>query len=71
MATLKKRMLVAQAARKGGRCPDSPKVGKTVEQKSIPAQRKMAIATPPPTPRLVKVMPNGAASRTIIRQMKG
>lgn len=65
------RMLVAQAAMSGGRWPDSPRVGNTVEQKIMPAQRKMAMAMPPPTPRLLSTMPSGAASRMMMRQMNG
>ncbi len=65
------RMLVAQAAMMGGRWPDSPSVGNTVEQKIMPAQRNMAMATPPLTPRLFRTMPSGAASRMMMRQMKG
>ena len=64
-------MFVAQAAMMGGRCPDSPSVGKTVEQKIIPAQRKMATATLPPNPRLLKEMPSGAANRIVIMQING
>ena len=71
MAMTVKRRFVAQAATIGGRWPDSPNVGKTVEQKTIPAQRKIATATPPPTPRLLKTIPSGAASMMVIIQMNG
>jgi len=71
MATVKKIMFVAHAARAGCRCPDSPRVGNTSEQNSIPAERKIATATPPPGPLREKEIPSGAANKTITRQIAG
>ena len=71
IATEKKSRLVAHAASMGDKWPDSPRVGKTVEQNSMPAQRKMAMAIPPPAVFLVKLIPSGAARRTMMRQITG
>ena len=71
MATNAKMILVAQAARMGGIWPASPKVRKKLDEKSMPADRNRAMETPPPSPRLLKIMPSGAASRMVIRQIMG
>jgi hypothetical protein len=65
------RILVPQAAHKGGMYPDSPSERKTVDENIMPEQINIARAIPPAAPRLLKTIPSGAARRTIARQIPG
>ena len=71
MAIRKAQRFVPQAAQMGEILLDSPKLRKTVDENIIPALRKIARTTPPPAPLRLNEIPNGAARKTMARQIAG